>query len=50
MEIPVPEPEKTEWELKAVPSQQQGICKEEPAQEPIMERPLGGAQAWGRQA
>nr|XP_055109602.1 zinc finger protein 74-like [Symphalangus syndactylus] len=39
-----------ERELKAVPSQQQGICKEEAAQEPIMERPLGGAQAWGRQA
>ncbi|PNI10886.1 ZNF74 isoform 3 [Pan troglodytes] len=50
MQREVPRGPCPEWELKAVPSQQQGICKEEPAQEPIMERPLGGAQAWGRQA
>uniref|UniRef100_A0A5F4VS54 Zinc finger protein 74 n=2 Tax=Callithrix jacchus TaxID=9483 RepID=A0A5F4VS54_CALJA len=39
-----------EWEMKEVPSQQQGMCKEEPAQEPILEWPLGGTQASGRQA
>ncbi|XP_015005255.1 zinc finger protein 74 isoform X1 [Macaca mulatta] len=50
MQREVPGGPRPEWQLKAVPSQQQGICKEEPAQEPITERPLGGAQAWGRQA